>query len=160
VAHTQDARRSWRLCVYVGEVTGRSARRIAGCVFRLVWYASSLRALDPHKLLTQYSRSVWNQEQGLPQDTVHRITQTSGAYLWIGTVERLARFDGYEFVFFDQEHAGLPQIRSQRWQPRATVALGRHTQRPGAVPGRPLQKVHYERSASGQCDQRRVSGSV
>jgi hypothetical protein len=53
VAHTQDARWNWRLCVYVGEVTGRSARRIAGCVFLLVWYASSLRALDPHKLLTQ-----------------------------------------------------------------------------------------------------------
>lgn len=83
-------------------------KQFLGCVFLVLFCRASLVGLDPHKLLTQYSRSVWNQEHGLPQDTVHRITQTSDGYLWIGTAEGLARFDGYEFVFFDQERAGLP----------------------------------------------------
>ena len=59
------------------------------------------RALDPRKSLTQYSRMVWTQEHGLPQDTIRAITQTTDGYLWLGTDEGLARFDGYDFVIFD-----------------------------------------------------------
>src|SRR5215510_781227 len=55
-------------------------------------------ALDPHKSLAQYSRAVWNQQQGLPQDTITAIAQTPDGYLWLGTNEGLARFDGYEFT--------------------------------------------------------------
>ncbi len=65
-------------------------------------------ALSPHKLITQYSRNTWNQEQGLPQDTVQAIAQTVDGYLWLGTAEGLVRFDGYEFVVFDKEHDPLP----------------------------------------------------
>ncbi len=61
-----------------------------------------------HKSLTQYSRAVWTQQQGLPQDTVHAIVQTTDGYLWLGTDEGLARFDGYEFVTFTKEHDELP----------------------------------------------------
>lgn len=61
-----------------------------------------------HKSLTQYSRAVWTQQQGLPQDTVHAIAQTPDGYLWLGTDEGLARFDGYEFVTFTKEHGDLP----------------------------------------------------
>lgn len=65
-------------------------------------------ALDPRKSLTQYSRTVWTQEQGLPQDGVQAIAQTSDGYLWLGTDEGLARFDGYEFVNFSSHGDGLP----------------------------------------------------
>ena len=65
-------------------------------------------ALDPGKSLTQYSIAVWTQQQGLPQDSVRAITQTSDGYLWLGTDEGLARFDGYEFVTFTKEHSELP----------------------------------------------------
>lgn len=61
-----------------------------------------------HKSLTQFSRAVWTQQQGLPQDTVRAITQTSDGYLWLGTDEGLARFDGYEFIAFTRQHGGLP----------------------------------------------------
>ncbi|HEY1753943.1 MAG TPA: two-component regulator propeller domain-containing protein [Bryobacteraceae bacterium] len=61
-----------------------------------------------HKSLTQYSMALWTQQQGLPQDTVHAITQTADGYLWVGTDEGLARFDGYEFVTFTKEHDDLP----------------------------------------------------
>ena len=63
--------------------------------------ASPVWALDPHKALTQYSRTVWTQEHGLPQDTIRAIVQTTDGYLWLGTDEGLARFDGYDFVVFN-----------------------------------------------------------
>lgn len=66
-----------------------------------------IAALDPRKALTQYSTSTWTQQQGLPQDAVRAITQTTDGYLWLGTDEGLARFDGYEFVSFTRER-GAP----------------------------------------------------
>src|SRR5580698_9719090 len=81
----------------------------AVCVLMLViGECCRLAALNPSKALTQYSISHWTQEQGLPQDTVHAIAQTADGYLWLGTDEGLARFDGYEFVTFTKEHDGLP----------------------------------------------------
>ncbi|MBZ5619308.1 MAG: hypothetical protein LAQ69_11385 [Acidobacteriia bacterium] len=65
-------------------------------------------ALDPRKSLTQYSRLVWTQQDGLPQDTIRAIAQTPDGYLWLGTDEGLARFDGYEFVVFDKSNCALP----------------------------------------------------
>jgi ligand-binding sensor domain-containing protein/two-component sensor histidine kinase len=65
-------------------------------------------ALDPYRSLTQYSRTVWTQADGLPQDTVRAITQTADGYLWLGTEEGLARFDGYEFTTFDKRDGDLP----------------------------------------------------
>ncbi len=65
-------------------------------------------ALDPHKSLTQYARSTWTQMQGLPQDTIRAIAQTSDGYLWLGTDEGLVRFDGYEFVPFQKSNGSLP----------------------------------------------------
>ena len=70
-----------------------------------------LAALDPHKALTQYSASVWTQQQGLPQDAVQAIAQTTDGFLWLGTDEGLARFDGYEFVSFNRER-GAPRSNS------------------------------------------------
>src|SRR5215472_8419184 len=64
--------------------------------------------LDPHRALTQYSRTVWTEQHGLPQDTIRAITQTTDGYLWLGTDEGLARFDGYEFVTFNRDHGDLP----------------------------------------------------
>src|SRR5262245_51077969 len=65
-------------------------------------------ALNPKKALTQYSHSHWTQQHGLPQDTVTALAQTEDGYLWIGTDEGLARFDGYEFVVFNHERGDLP----------------------------------------------------
>ena len=65
-------------------------------------------ALDPRKSLSQYSRRVWTQEHGLPQDTIRAIAQTSDGYLWLGTDEGLARFDGYDFMVFNKADGDLP----------------------------------------------------
>jgi len=65
-------------------------------------------ALDPHKSLSQYSRTVWTEQHGLPEDTIRAITQTPDGYLWLGTDEGLARFDGYEFTVFNKANGDLP----------------------------------------------------
>src|SRR2546423_2211141 len=70
--------------------------------------ALPVRALNPGKSLTQYTRTIWTQEQGLPQDTIRSIAQTADGYLWLGTDEGLARFDGYEFVIFNKDNGDLP----------------------------------------------------
>lgn len=71
-------------------------------------FAAGAFALDPRKSPTQYSRTTWTQERGLPHDTIRAITQTTDGYLWLGTDEGLARFDGYEFVVYNKTNGDLP----------------------------------------------------
>jgi ligand-binding sensor domain-containing protein/signal transduction histidine kinase len=67
------------------------------------------RGLDPHKDLRQYGHRSWQTDSGLPQNTVHAITQTRDGYLWLATEGGLTRFDGVQFVVFDkQPPARLP----------------------------------------------------
>ena len=87
---------------------GTLGKRIGTLAALAAWLASGAFALDPRKSLTQYSRTVWTQERGLPQDTIRAITQTKDGYLWLGTDEGLARFDGYEFVVFNKTNGDLP----------------------------------------------------
>ncbi|HYT60390.1 MAG TPA: two-component regulator propeller domain-containing protein [Haliangiales bacterium] len=62
-------------------------------------------ALDPSTATTQYHQDVWNEGAGLPQGSVQAITQTSDGYLWIGTRDGLARFDGVKFTVFQAENS-------------------------------------------------------
>jgi len=81
---------------------------LAACFLAHLFPIGTAWALDPHKGLTQYSRTRWTQEHGLPQDAIRAIAQTTDGYLWLGTDEGLARFDGYDFVVFDKARSGLP----------------------------------------------------
>jgi signal transduction histidine kinase/streptogramin lyase len=74
----------------------------------LLLASPELAALSPQKQLSQYTRTVWTQAQGLPQDTVRAMAETQDGYLWLGTEEGLARFDGYEFLTFTKEGGQLP----------------------------------------------------
>ena len=58
--------------------------------------------LDPDQAITQYVSDIWRSHQGLPQDSVRAVTQTRDGYLWLGTQEGLARFDGVRFEVFDK----------------------------------------------------------
>jgi diguanylate cyclase (GGDEF)-like protein len=64
--------------------------------------ASPVRALDPGRAITQYARSVWRAPQPLPHDDVSALLQTRDGYLWVGTVDGLARFDGVRGVVFER----------------------------------------------------------
>jgi len=70
--------------------------------------AGLLFALNPNRELTQYTHTIWTEEHGLPQDTIRAITQTRDGYLWLGTDEGLAQFDGYDFTVFTKENGALP----------------------------------------------------
>lgn len=81
----------------------------------LVICVQTSSGLDPNKAITQYQQDFWTEEDGLPQASVQTITQTKNGYLWIGTRDGLARFDGTKFtVFRGEDHPGLPSddIRS------------------------------------------------
>jgi len=52
----------------------------------------------------EYSHRVWRTEDGLPQNRVQALAQTRDGYLWAGTSEGLARFDGLRFVVYDQSN--------------------------------------------------------
>jgi ligand-binding sensor domain-containing protein/signal transduction histidine kinase len=43
---------------------------------------------------------AWGTGAGLPQNTVNAIAQTPDGYLWLGTRDGLARFDGVRFTVF------------------------------------------------------------
>jgi signal transduction histidine kinase/ligand-binding sensor domain-containing protein/ActR/RegA family two-component response regulator len=62
----------------------------------------SLSALDPHFLFTQYRQNLWTADTGLPASCVYSVVQTKDGFLWIGTSDGLARFDGMEFERFTQ----------------------------------------------------------
>ena len=85
-----------------------SLRSPSGFLLSLLLSSWNLLALNPSKALTQYTRTVWTQAQGLPQDTIRAITQTQDGYLWLGTNEGLSRFDGNEFVTFTKDDNSLP----------------------------------------------------
>ena len=74
--------------------------------FLLVFFSFStiVVALNPQKEISQYMHDAWGIEQGLPQNTVHAIIQTKNGYLWLGTQEGLARFDGYRFKTYNKKN--------------------------------------------------------
>jgi signal transduction histidine kinase/ligand-binding sensor domain-containing protein len=49
----------------------------------------------------QYIATVWQAEQGLPQNSVTAMLQDHQGYLWLGTFGGLARFDGRRFTLFE-----------------------------------------------------------
>ena len=75
-------------------------KRLIGVVLGICM-VTALLALDPHKKVTQYIIDGWNAESGLPQSSVYAVLQTTDGYIWVGTEEGLARFDGVEFTVFD-----------------------------------------------------------
>ncbi len=58
----------------------------------------------------QYAARIWQTGEGLPQNEVQAIAQTPNGYLWIGTRDGLARFDGINFFSFDSKNT--PEIKN------------------------------------------------
>lgn len=58
------------------------------------------KALDPQKLISQFTHTSWTAKDGLP-GPVRAIAQTPDGYLWLGTEAGLYRFDGLHFVAWE-----------------------------------------------------------
>jgi ligand-binding sensor domain-containing protein len=62
--------------------------------------------------LAQYRIDRWTTENGLPQNTVRQMVQTSDGYLWLTTLDGLVRFDGVRFTVFNKANSkNLPGNR-------------------------------------------------
>jgi signal transduction histidine kinase/ligand-binding sensor domain-containing protein len=53
----------------------------------------------------QYRFDMWTAENGLPQSVIKGIAQTPDGYLWIATLDGLARFDGVRFSVFNKNNS-------------------------------------------------------
>jgi diguanylate cyclase (GGDEF)-like protein len=81
-----------------------SMRHLVLLLLALFTVPPTVLALDPERQLTQYARQTWRAPEALPHDDVTSILQTHDGYLWVGTVEGLARFDGVRSVVFDKSN--------------------------------------------------------
>src|ERR1041385_1037879 len=78
---------------------------------------------------SDYLIDVWTSDDHLPDSSVTAIAQTPDGYLWIGTYNGLARFDGVRFTNFDP--ANTPELKHARvtdlyTDPRGTLWIGTH----------------------------------
>jgi ligand-binding sensor domain-containing protein/signal transduction histidine kinase len=70
---------------------------------------SSSVGVAQRKSIRQYVHQVWTTDNGLPQNSAFSFVQSRDGYLWFGTDEGIARFDGVEFRVFDRTNTrGLP----------------------------------------------------
>ena len=62
----------------------------------------------------QYRSEVWTADTGLPQNILRGLCQTPDRYLWIATLDGLARFDGVRFTVFNKSNT--PGMVSNRFE--------------------------------------------
>lgn len=66
-------------------------------------------SVDGYSAAGEYLLETWQTSRGLPSNTVTAVTQTRDGWLWVGTSNGLARFDGLRFTTFGERH-GLPSL--------------------------------------------------
>lgn len=80
--------------------------QIFGAVLVLL---AALFGARPAAADSSFSVDVWGTADNLHQSSVIAITQTRDGYLWLGTLNGLARFDGNSFTWFNVNNMpGLP----------------------------------------------------
>jgi ligand-binding sensor domain-containing protein/signal transduction histidine kinase len=90
-----------RLVEHTAKPTSRWPNRIFALGSVLVATLAGHRA---SAAVGDYLIDVWTSENGLRSSSVTAIEQTPDGYLWVGTYNGLARFDGVRFVSFDPDN--------------------------------------------------------
>jgi ligand-binding sensor domain-containing protein len=86
----------------------RTRAVILGVVVQLSMGLDAL-ALDSTRSITQYAQTHFETRDGMPHGLANSIAQTTDGYLWTGSEEGLARFDGASFRIFDHRRTeGIP----------------------------------------------------
>ena len=91
--------------------TRRSQRAWLTAIVLLGSLAGGVSAQNPDrggKPQDTWAREVWTQRAGLPNDQVNALAQSADGYLWIGTPDGLARFNGSEFAYSDR--GSVPEL--------------------------------------------------
>jgi signal transduction histidine kinase/ligand-binding sensor domain-containing protein len=106
------------------------------CSCQLKWLAifvlifpTALTAFCSPAGTQDYLIDLWTSDNGLPDSSVTAIAQTPDGYLWIGTYNGLARFDGVQFVTFDP--VNTPELKHTRVDglfvdPQGTLWINTH----------------------------------
>jgi ligand-binding sensor domain-containing protein/signal transduction histidine kinase len=68
-----------------------------------LWFCAGCFQLSAQTNL-HYTVDIFDSDAGLPQNSVISMTQTRDGYLWVGTLNGLARFDGLRFTTFDESN--------------------------------------------------------
>ena len=80
----------------------RALAVMTACAIVSRWLAEAGEAvLELPSAATDYLISRWSSDDGLPQNSVISMAQTSDGYIWLSTFGGLARFDGLRFEVFD-----------------------------------------------------------
>ncbi len=87
----------WLPCLWLGGLTPAPARA---------------QTLGAYKVLGRYQQLLWQDQHGLPQNGVLAILRARDGYLWLGTIEGAARFDGVRFVVFDNHNT--PELKNNQ----------------------------------------------
>lgn len=93
------------------------------CVFLYCFSANATNISSQDKSLpiSDYFTQTWSTHDGLPHNGINTILQTSDGYLWVGTWEGLARFNGRDFkVFTRGSKIGLPDSAIKSLTPSAS----------------------------------------
>jgi len=112
------AGRSTARITCVSALARRSLSTAAGLTLLLVFRLAAGAASS----LGDYLIDVTTGEKGLPNSSVTAIAQTPDGYLWVGTYNGLARFDGERFFKFYPENT--PALKHARIRRLATTADG------------------------------------
>ena len=97
---------------------GRAARRAAlvSNLGLLVSLPASLAAQPSPRVANRpasYVHEQWTVENGLPVNSIHQIIQTRQGYIWLVTLDGLARFDGIRFTVYNS--ANTPGLTTNRF---------------------------------------------
>ena len=96
-----------RIAAVAETPSGAPTRGIVRHIILLVianalWAASAAaQSTNPNVVFGEYQQISWQERDGLPQNTVVAIATTRDGYLWVGTYEGAARFDGVRFTLFN-----------------------------------------------------------
>lgn len=90
------------------------------CLLALLLGPVSAWALDASRTVDEYTLSHWSMEDGLPHNLIHHIAQDRDGYIWVGTWEGAARFNGLHFTRY--ESSTVPGVRIEGV--RAIAAAG------------------------------------
>lgn len=75
----------------------------------IIFISKPLQAQESPVALSEYFVESWSTKDGLPHNSINAIAQTEEGYLWFGTWEGFARYNGKSFQLFERgADTGLP----------------------------------------------------
>ena len=92
---------------------------------------------------TDFNIRLWQAEDGLPNNIVQAVAQTPDGFIWVGTREGLAQFDGEQFTPLDLlATSSQPSVSSLFTAQDGTLWVG--TEGAGVFCVQPGRVVHYD----------------